>query len=156
MGGASSVLGFDSILIALTDGSDRLLAAMNGAGYISDIPNSLKPGEIPQHAGHEKIRGLHDMDGREWLMLPDAGEFLNVNVGTNRVSDLTDNSIARYAAEMSSHSKIKCRQRLCKKPSPLWSRPIGWVLRQIHTSALAIDVERRHLAASVQVHCRSG
>ena len=86
------VLGFDRILIAsndCSDGTDRLLSALDGAGYISHVPNRLKPGEIPQHAGYEKIRRLHDIDGSDWLMMLDADEFLNVHVGDHRVADLT-------------------------------------------------------------------
>ena len=43
------VLGFDRILIAsndCSDGTDRLLAALDGAGYVRHVPNKLKPGEI--------------------------------------------------------------------------------------------------------------
>ena len=86
------VLGFDRILIAsndCSDGTDRLLSALDGAGYISHVPNRLQPGEIPQHAGYEKIRRLHDIDGSDWLMMLDADEFLNVHVGDHRVADLT-------------------------------------------------------------------
>lgn len=87
------VLGFDRIIVAsndCSDGSDRLLAALDGAGYISHVPNRLKAGEIPQHAGYDKIRRLHDIDASDWLMMLDADEFLNVHVGENRVADLTD------------------------------------------------------------------
>ena len=91
------VLGFDHILIAsndCSDGTDRLLAAMDGAGYITHVPNKLKPGDIPQHAGYEKIRRLHDIDASDWLMMLDADEFLNVHVGDNRVADLTERAEA--------------------------------------------------------------
>ncbi|GLS85599.1 hypothetical protein GCM10010873_05720 [Cypionkella aquatica] len=87
------VLGFERIFIAsndCSDGSDRLLAALDGAGYIGHVPNKLKPGDIPQHAGYEKIRRLHDIDGSDWLMMLDADEFLNVHVGDHRVGDLTE------------------------------------------------------------------
>ncbi len=91
------VLGFDRILIAsndCSDGTDRLLAALDGAGYVRHVPNKLKPGEIPQHAGYDKIRRLHGIDDTDWLMMLDADEFLNVHVGDNRVSDLTDRAEA--------------------------------------------------------------
>ncbi|MDB5658008.1 MAG: hypothetical protein JWS10_623 [Cypionkella sp.] len=90
-------LGFDRILIAsndCSDGSDRLLAALAQEGYITHVPNKLKPGEIPQHAGYEKIRRLHDIDASEWLMMLDADEFLNVHVGDNRVANLTERAEA--------------------------------------------------------------
>ncbi len=86
------VLGFDKIIVASNDcrdGTDRLLAAMDAAGYISHVPNKLKPGEIPQHAGYEKIRRQHRIDDANWLMMLDADEFLNVHIGGHRVADLT-------------------------------------------------------------------
>lgn len=91
------VLGFDRILIAsndCSDGTDRLLAAMDGVGYIRHVPNRLKPGDIPQHAGYEKIRRLHDIDASDWLMMLDADEFLNVHVGDHCVADLTERAEA--------------------------------------------------------------
>ncbi|MDZ4391345.1 glycosyltransferase family 2 protein [Cypionkella sp.] len=91
------VLGFDRILIAsndCSDGTDRLLSALAAEGYITHVPNKLKPGEIPQHAGYEKIRRLHDIDASAWLMMLDADEFLNVHVGDHRVADLTERAEA--------------------------------------------------------------
>lgn len=106
------VLGFDRILIAsndCSDGSERLLGALDQAGYITHVPNKLKPGEIPQHAGYEKIRRLHGIDQTEWLMMLDADEFLNVHVGDHRVADLTERTdadvdvIALYGMFFTSH-----------------------------------------------------
>lgn len=91
------VLGFDRIIVAsndCSDGSDRLLAALAAEGYISHVPNALKPGDIPQHAGYEKIRRLHDIDASDWLMMLDADEFLNIHIGGSRVTDLTDRAEA--------------------------------------------------------------
>lgn len=86
------VLGFDRICIASNDcrdGSDRLLAALDRAGYVAHVPNVLKPGEIPQHAGYERIRQSQPIDDADWLMMLDADEFLNVHVEGGRVGDLT-------------------------------------------------------------------
>ncbi len=86
------VLGFDRIIVAsndCVDGTDRMLAALAEAGHIAHVPNVVKPGEIPQHAGYNKIRKLHDIDTADWLMMLDADEFLNVHLGTGRVQDLT-------------------------------------------------------------------
>lgn len=86
------VLGFDRIIVAsndCSDGTDRLLAGLAEAGYIGHVPNVVKAGEIPQHAGYAKIRKLHDIDAADWLMMLDADEFLNVHLGAGRVSDLT-------------------------------------------------------------------
>lgn len=91
------VLGFDRICIASNDcrdGSDRLLAALGRAGYIAHVPNVLQPGDIPQHAGYDKIRATQGIDAAEWLMMLDADEFLNVHVGAGRVGDLTDRAEA--------------------------------------------------------------
>lgn len=86
------VLGFDQIIVAsndCSDGTDRLLAGLADAGFIAHVPNEVKPGEIPQHAGYAKIRKRHDIDSADWLMMLDADEFLNVHLGAGQVSDLT-------------------------------------------------------------------
>lgn len=87
------VTGFDAIYVAsndCSDGSDRLLAALDRAGYITHVPNVLAPGDIPQHAGYDRIRKRHAIDSADWLMMLDADEFLNVHLGTGQVRDLTD------------------------------------------------------------------
>ncbi|NEY90411.1 glycosyltransferase family 2 protein [Tabrizicola oligotrophica] len=86
------VLGFDAIHVAsndCTDGSEVLLEALARAGIISHTPNLLHPGDIPQHAGYEKIRAAHPIDRADWLMMLDTDEFLNIHVGGHRVQDLT-------------------------------------------------------------------
>lgn len=86
------VLGFDRICVASNDcrdGTDRLLHALAVEGYIAHVPNVLKAGDIPQHAGYDRIRAREGIDAADWLMMLDADEFLNVHVGDNRVSDLT-------------------------------------------------------------------
>jgi hypothetical protein len=86
------VLGFDQVIVAsndCTDGTDRLLAGLAEAGFIAHVPNVLRPGEIPQHAGYAKIRQSHDIDSADWLMMLDADEFLNVHLGEGQVGDLT-------------------------------------------------------------------
>jgi hypothetical protein len=87
------VLGFDQIIVASNDcedGTDRLLAGLAEAGFIAHVPNVVKPGDIPQHAGYAKIRKSHDIDSADWLMMLDADEFLNVHIGGHRVADLTE------------------------------------------------------------------
>ena len=86
------VLGFERIVIASNDcrdGSDRLLDALARHGYIAHVRNILKPGDIPQHAGYDRIRASHDIDSAEWLMMLDADEFLHVSVGDHSVQALT-------------------------------------------------------------------
>ena len=87
------VVGFDAIYVAsndCSDGSDRMLAALDAAGYIIHVPNDVGMGESPQHAGYARIRRNHDIDGADWLMMLDADEFLNVHLGAGSVRDLTD------------------------------------------------------------------
>lgn len=86
------VLGFDRICIAsndCTDGTDRLLDALDAAGHIRHVPSQPQPGEIPQHVGYTRIRKLEPLEDSDWLMVLDADEFLNVHAGGNRVADLT-------------------------------------------------------------------
>lgn len=86
------VLGFDRICIATNDcrdGTDQLAAALDRAGYIRHVPNVLQPGEIPQHAGYDRIRMVEPIDQADWLMVLDADEFLNIHVGNHRIGALT-------------------------------------------------------------------
>ena len=87
------VLGFDRISVASNDcrdGSDDLLDAIAAAGFIDHVPNTVAPGEIPQHAGYTAIRAKHPIDDTDWLMVLDADEFLNIHIGAGLVGDLTD------------------------------------------------------------------
>ena len=86
------VLGFERIFVATNDcrdGTDRLLGSLDRAGYVGHVANVLKAGDIPQHAGYQKIRQTQNIDSFDWLMMLDADEFLNVHVGDHRVQDLT-------------------------------------------------------------------
>lgn len=87
------VLGFDRIVIGSNDcrdGSDALLSALARQGVIEHLENRVPPGEIPQHAAYMAMRQELDIDDTDWLMVLDADEFLNVQVGNHRVADLTD------------------------------------------------------------------
>ncbi|MEO8241603.1 MAG: glycosyltransferase family 2 protein [bacterium] len=86
------VLGFDRICVASNDcrdGSDLLLDAIAATGVIAHLPNVVKPGDIPQHAGYAAMRRHLNINDTEWLMVLDADEFLNISIGTGGVSDLT-------------------------------------------------------------------
>jgi Glycosyl transferase family 2 len=86
------VLGFDRIMIASNDcrdGTDDLLAALHGAGYVQHLNQTVAVGEIPQHAGYDKLRANFGLNGVEWLMILDIDEFLHVSLGAGRVQDLT-------------------------------------------------------------------
>ncbi len=87
------VLGFDRIVVGYNDcrdGTDALLQALARAGVIEAIENIVPEGEIPQHAAYVAMRRDLGIDKTEWLMVLDADEFLNVQVGGHGVADLTD------------------------------------------------------------------
>ncbi|MFV0293726.1 MAG: glycosyltransferase family 2 protein [Paracoccus sp. (in: a-proteobacteria)] len=87
------VLGFDGIYIATNDcndGTDLLLDVLAGHGIITHVRNLLGPGEMPQHRGYLRIRRRHDIQSADWIMVLDADEFLVVDRGNHRVSDLTE------------------------------------------------------------------
>jgi hypothetical protein len=108
------VLGFDRICVAsndCSDGSDRLLDALQAVGAIAHVPNPIVAGAIPQHAGYARIRAAYPMDPADWVMMLDADEFLNVHIGANRVQDLTARAgdadiIALSARCFSDHPQI--------------------------------------------------
>lgn len=86
------VIGFDLICVAsndCADGTDGLLAALDAAGVIRHLPNRVRPGQIPQHAGYAAMRRRFGLDAADWLMVLDADEFLQVQIGSGRVGDLT-------------------------------------------------------------------
>lgn len=86
------VIGFDLIGVAsndCTDGSAELLAALDGAGYITHLDHVPTSGEVPQHAGYARLRPRLELQPEDWLMMLDADEFLNVHCGAGRVADLT-------------------------------------------------------------------
>lgn len=86
------VLGFDAIHIASNDcrdGTDLLLDALAAQGAITHTRNRLKPGDIPQHRGYQRIRKEHPIAEADWIMVLDADEFLIVDRGAGRVQDLT-------------------------------------------------------------------
>jgi hypothetical protein len=85
-------LGFDRVLLAsndCSDGSDRLLDALERGGWVGHAPHVPPPGEAPQHAGYAALRRRFPLDAAGWLMMLDADEFLNVHLGGHRVGDLT-------------------------------------------------------------------
>lgn len=90
------VLGFDRIMIAsndCSDGTDDLLRALHEAGYVQHLDQVVAKGQIPQHAGYQKLRARFGLGGVEWLMVLDVDEFLHVSVAGGQtyatVQDLT-------------------------------------------------------------------
>lgn len=86
------VLGFDAIHIAsndCSDGTDLLLDALAAQGVITHLNNVVQPGDWPQRRAYEQMRAIHDTDAADWVMALDADEFLFVNTGAGKISDLT-------------------------------------------------------------------
>ncbi|TKW66223.1 MAG: glycosyltransferase family 2 protein [Paracoccus denitrificans] len=86
------VLGFDAIHIAsndCSDGTDILLDALAAHGVITHQDNPLRPGDWPMRSAYEKIRKTHHTDEADWVMVLDVDEFLFVDTGAGKVSDLT-------------------------------------------------------------------
>lgn len=86
------VLGFDAIHIAsndCSDGTDLLLDALAAQGVITHLNNVVQPGDWPQRRAYEQMRTIHDTDAADWVMALDADEFLFVNTGAGKISDLT-------------------------------------------------------------------
>ncbi|WP_273501177.1 glycosyltransferase family 2 protein [Paracoccus sphaerophysae] len=85
-------MGFDRLFIAsndCSDGTDRLLDALDRGGAITHYRNDLSPDDIPQHAAYAGMRQRFGLDRADWLMVLDADEFLSVTVGQGRVQDMT-------------------------------------------------------------------
>jgi Glycosyl transferase family 2 len=86
------VLGFDRVMIAsndCSDGSDDLLDALARHGYVQHLRQTVKPSDVPQHAGYAKLRRTFGIDDATWLMALDVDEFLHVSLGDGRVQALT-------------------------------------------------------------------
>jgi hypothetical protein len=85
-------LGFDRVIVAsndCTDGTGKLLHALDRMGAIAHVSHAPGPGDVPQHAGYRAIRERHPIDEADWLMMLDVDEFLNVHAPGHRVGDLT-------------------------------------------------------------------
>jgi hypothetical protein len=147
------VLGFDAIYIAsndCTDGTDRLLAALDHAGFIGHVPNLLQPGDVPQHAGYDKIRSAHPIDRSDWLMMLDADEFLNIHVGAHQVQDLTTRAEAADIISL-------CGRTFSDLPQTQWqpgpvTRLFPNALRPIHKANQAIKTLTRDPSRFKGIH----
>lgn len=85
------VIGFDRIAVwtnDCTDGSDALLDALGGIGWVAHhrhhpAPGASVQGEVARHAYADP-----SLMGADWLMWLDADEFLVVNAGAGLLPDL--------------------------------------------------------------------
>lgn len=85
------LIGFGPIVIYsndCTDGSDTLLDALAGIGWITHHRHSRQPGVAPQDAVAALAMADPQVRGAEWLLWLDADEFLQVNAGAGLVGDL--------------------------------------------------------------------
>jgi hypothetical protein len=89
------VIGFDQIVICsneCTDGSDRLLDALQGAGAITHLRHTVPTGDTPQDSGMRTAFEYLGETDIEWLAHIDADEFINIGLGGGFVSDLLANA----------------------------------------------------------------
>lgn len=96
------LLGFDHILVytnGCTDGSDGLLEAIAGLGWLTHRRHEPPAGLSPQDAVAARAQTDPALDGADWLMWLDADEFLVAHAGAGRVADLI--AAARGAAALS-------------------------------------------------------
>ncbi|NEY89263.1 glycosyltransferase family 2 protein [Tabrizicola oligotrophica] len=85
------LVGFDHILVytnGCTDGSDGLLDALAGLGWLTHRRHTPPPGLSPQDAVAARAMADPALAGADWLMWLDADEFLVVHAGAGRVADL--------------------------------------------------------------------
>lgn len=88
------LIGFDEIIIFAndcTDGSDRLLAALDDAGLIRYFDNSATPEGLPpdpQNRAYLRAFAMDELRSADWVMVLDSDEFLNIHAGDGRLDDL--------------------------------------------------------------------
>lgn len=87
------VIGFDKICIVTndcTDGSYLLLGKLAAAGVIEHFDQSV-PGEAsPQRMAVQMLDDMGYLKPGDWGLFLDADEYLNIQVGDGRLTDLTD------------------------------------------------------------------
>ena len=86
------VVGFDTVAVVTndcTDGTDTLLDEIASHDpRIMHIRNDIQPGEAPQIAGMRNVFQNERLMAAEYLLHCDSDEFLHVDVGNKKVSDL--------------------------------------------------------------------
>ena len=97
------LIGFDTIVVYsndCTDGSDTLLDALQGIGWLQHHRHSPPPGIAPQTYAGNLAFTLPDLRTADYVMWLDADEFLMVHTGAGKVHDLTTLMEQRGAAGM--------------------------------------------------------
>ncbi|WP_102959839.1 glycosyltransferase family 2 protein [Mangrovicella endophytica] len=86
-------IGFTDIVISSNDcidASPALLDRLQALGLVTHLSSSFAPGEKPQLAAYARLEQLPVVAASDWAMVLDADEFLNIHVGSGRVTDLID------------------------------------------------------------------
>ncbi len=84
-------LGFDAIVIVTndcTDGTDTLAARLAATGHVIHIDQTVPPGGNPQDAGMDLALQWLRGHGFAWALHIDSDEFLLIDHGTGRITDL--------------------------------------------------------------------
>jgi len=88
------LIGFDRLVVFAndcTDGSDRLLTALDAAGLIRFHENSDTPEGLPadpQNRAYRRAFAMPEVRGSDWLIALDGDEFFTVHAGQGRLDDL--------------------------------------------------------------------
>lgn len=84
-------LGFTDLVIATndcTDATPALLEAMQAAGLVTHLPVTIPPGGPITATKLAAAKGLPQVAGADWLLVCDVDEFLVIQKGAGRVTDL--------------------------------------------------------------------
>ncbi len=84
------MLGFDRILVATNDCTDRspaLLEAFQAAGWLAHLPHQPRQGLPPKMSAHRKMRRHPLVAKTEWMFICDVDEFLVLHEGDGTIGD---------------------------------------------------------------------
>ncbi len=84
--------GFEKIVVVsndCSDGSDILLDALDRAGYLDHLPQTVSPDMAPQLSAARLFEAKFALAGK-WVLWLDGDEFLNIHAGDGSVQALID------------------------------------------------------------------